>query len=93
MTASRPTDPASQVLGYLNFSSGSFDPTAWRALNDLFAAVETLPGKDGAAVTERPDAVGVVADVLRHRLGELDRPRGVMLPPRSAMTAPPERRV
>ncbi len=72
MTASRPTDPASQVLGYLNFSSGSFDPTAWRALNDLFAAVETLPGEDGAAVTERPDAAGVVADVLRHRLGELE---------------------
>ncbi len=72
MTASRPTDPASQVLGYLNFSSGSFDPTAWRALNELFAAVETVPGEDGAAVTERPDAASIVAGALRQRLGELE---------------------
>ncbi len=76
MTASRSTDPASLVLGYLNFSSGSFDPAAWRALNDLFAAVEpssgAASGDDGAAVAERPDAAAVVAKELRRRLGELE---------------------
>ena len=72
MTASRPTDPASLVLGYLNFSSGSFDPAAWRALNDLFAVVETTPGENGAAVEERADAAVAVAELLRRRLGELE---------------------
>ena len=72
MTASRPTDPASLVLGYLNFSSGSFDPAAWRALNDLFAAVEMSRGTEGAAVEERPDASADVAGVLRRRLGDLE---------------------
>jgi len=72
MKALRPTDPASLVLGYLNFSSGSFDPVAWRALNDLFAAVETTPGEEGAAVAELPDTAAAVAGVLRHRLRELE---------------------
>ncbi len=72
MTASRSTDPASLVLGYLNFSSGSFDPAAWRALNDLFAAVETLPGDEGAAVAEQPEAAATVAGLLRRRLGDLE---------------------
>jgi hypothetical protein len=72
MTASRPADPAALVLGYLNFSSGSFDQAAWRAINDLFAAVETAPGADGAAFEERPDTARAVAAVLRHRLGELE---------------------
>ena len=72
MTASRSTDPASLVLGYLNFSSGSFDPAAWRALNDLYAAVETLPGEEGAAVAEHPEAASTVAGVLRRRLGDLE---------------------
>ncbi len=72
MTASRSTDPASLVLGYLNFSSGSFDPAAWRALNDLYAAVETLPGEEGAAVAEHPEAAATVAGVLRRRLGDLE---------------------
>lgn len=72
MTASRPADPAALVLGYLNFSSGSFDPAAWRALNELFAVVETVPGADGAAFEERADTALAVAAVLRHRLGELE---------------------
>ena len=42
-------DPAAILLGYLNFSSGAFDPAAWRAMNDLFAAEE--PAGD-----ELPDA-------------------------------------
>jgi hypothetical protein len=28
--SSRAADPAATVLGYLNFSSGAFDPAAWR---------------------------------------------------------------
>jgi hypothetical protein len=72
MTASRPADPAALVLGYLNFSSGSFDPAAWRAINDLFAAVETASGEDGAAFEERPDTASAVAAMLRKRLGELE---------------------
>jgi len=61
--AARVGDPAAVVLGYLNFSSGAFDPAAWRAMSELFAAVEP----DG----ERPDAAALVADLLRARLGEL----------------------
>jgi hypothetical protein len=37
------------VLGYLNFSSGAFDPAVWRALNELFAMVEVVPAADEAA--------------------------------------------
>ncbi|MFM7035837.1 MAG: hypothetical protein ACKOYJ_11760 [Planctomycetia bacterium] len=72
MTPSRPTDPAALVLGYLNFSSGSFDPAAWRAMNDLFATIETAPGLDGAAVAEGGDSSAAVASALRHRLAELE---------------------
>ena len=62
---SRAADPAALVLGYLNFSSGAFDPAAWRALSDLYAAAEPA-GPQG--VVERPDAVVSVAAFLKERL-------------------------
>ena len=69
-TITRLNDPASLVLGYVNFSSGAFDPAVWRAMNDLFAAVEPADGADGP-VTERPDAAARVAAVLVERLAGL----------------------
>ncbi len=60
----RPADAAALVLGYLNFSSGAFDPAVWRAFSDLFAAVEA----DG----EHPDSAGRVAADLRSRLAALE---------------------
>jgi hypothetical protein len=61
-------DPAAVVLGYLNFSSGAFDPAAWRALGTLYADAE--PAGAGGIV-ERPDAAERVAAALRARLAML----------------------
>jgi len=63
--ASRSTvrDPAAILLGYCNFSSGGFDPAAWRAMNELFEAVEPFTA-DGR-VEERADASARVAEVGR----------------------------
>jgi len=61
---SRPSDPAALLLGYLNFSSGAFDPAVWRACSDLFAAVEP----EG----ERADSATDVATRLRQRLAQLE---------------------
>jgi len=66
--SSRPADSAALVLGYLNFSSGAFDPVAWRAMNDLYAAIEPA-GSEG--IPERPDASAAVAQSLRSRLATL----------------------
>ena len=63
------TDGAARVLGYLNFSSGAFDPVAWRALSDLFASVE--PAIAGVIV-ERTDTAVRVAAILRERLAILE---------------------
>ena len=71
---SRPSDPAAVVLGYLNFSSGAFDPAVWRAMNALFATVEPAAGEDGiaaGAIVERPDAAVAVAALLTERLETL----------------------
>ena len=62
----RSADPAALVLGYFNFSSGTFDPAAWRAMSDLFAALET-----GAGGPEGADTAQAVAGLLRERLGVL----------------------
>ncbi|MFM8890702.1 MAG: hypothetical protein ACKOTB_03590, partial [Planctomycetia bacterium] len=64
-------DPAAVLLGYVNFSSGAFDPGAWQAMNDLFAAVEPEAGPE-AEVTELPDAAARVAEDLRRRLSALE---------------------
>lgn len=42
-------DPAATLLGYLNFSSGAFDPTVWQAINELFAQVEPQGDSRAAA--------------------------------------------
>ena len=71
---SRPSDPAAVVLGYLNFSSGGFDPAVWRAMNSLFAAVEPAVCEAAAAdgpIVERPDAAAGVAALLAERLEAL----------------------
>ena len=66
---SRPTtDPAATLLGYLNFSSGAFDPTVWQAMNDLFAQVEPLGAASGdsepvVGSEERPDAAAALETV------------------------------
>jgi len=65
----RQSDPAAVVAGYLNFSSGAFDPAAWRALDELYADVE--PGGP-RGVVEQPDTAGHVATLLRRRLDELE---------------------
>ena len=72
--ASRPTDPAAVMLGYANFSSGAFEPAAWRAMNELFAVVEPPSGAGsaaGAVVVERLDAAERVAALLAERLKNL----------------------
>ena len=72
----RPSDPAAVVLGYLNFSSGAFDPAVWRAMNALFETVESAASDqptttvDGPIV-ERPDAAASVAVILTERLESL----------------------
>jgi hypothetical protein len=68
-TPGRSKDPAAIVLGYLNFSSGAFDPAAWRACSDLYAALE--PATEGV-VAEAPDAADGLAAALGTRLGELE---------------------
>jgi len=65
-----PQDPAAAVVGYLNFSSGAFDPTAWRAIGELYAACER-PGVEGL-VEERPETAGRVAETLAARLTHLE---------------------
>ncbi|MFM8892902.1 MAG: hypothetical protein ACKOTB_15040, partial [Planctomycetia bacterium] len=63
-------DPAALLLGYLNFSSGAFDPGVWQAMNGLFASVEADSGPEGE-VAESPDAAMRVAQELRRRLSAL----------------------
>ncbi|MFM7244027.1 MAG: hypothetical protein ACKO40_07610 [Planctomycetaceae bacterium] len=64
-----PKDAAAIVLGYANFSSGSFDPAVWRALSQLYADRE--PADDLGVVVERPDTPAHVAATLRERLDQL----------------------
>jgi hypothetical protein len=66
----RSPDPAALVLGYLNFSSGAFDPSAWRACSDLYAGLE--PADAAGLVVESPDSVARLAAILTKRLGELE---------------------
>jgi hypothetical protein len=72
--ASRPQpDPAATLLGYLNFSSGAFDPSAWQAINALYAEIEP-DGPDGpGGPTEDPGAAAAVAARLQTKLAELSR--------------------
>lgn len=65
----RQPDPAAVVAGYLNFSAGAFDPSAWRALDELFASLEPA-GPTGPE--ERPDTSRRVAAAIRERLAELE---------------------
>src|SRR5262245_4592124 len=61
--------PAGELLGYLNFSSGSSDPQFLRNLNELFAAVEA----EGSAADEAWQAVG---RRLHERLDQLAGGKG-----------------
>jgi hypothetical protein len=67
--SSHPADPAAVVLGYLNFSSGAFDPAAWRALSDLYATFEPHGSK---GIVELADAVMRVGVLLRERLAAME---------------------
>jgi hypothetical protein len=66
---SQQPDPAAVVVGYLNFSSGAFDPAAWRALSELYASQEPAAG---GSVVERPETAARVAERLGSRLRELE---------------------
>jgi hypothetical protein len=66
----RSPDPAALVLGYLNFSSGAFDPSAWRACSELYAGLE--PADAAGMVVESPDSAARLAVKLTARLGELE---------------------
>jgi len=71
----RPDTPGLQnsaavVVGYLNFSSGAFDPAAWQAMNEIYAAFEPT-GSDQSPV-ERADIVGQVTAALAERLAWLE---------------------
>jgi hypothetical protein len=63
-------DAAAVVLGYLNFSSGTFDPAAWKGLNELYAAIE--PEAPDGGVTEGASTAATVATALRTRLAALE---------------------
>ncbi len=63
-------DAAAVVLGYLNFSSGVFDATAWRGMNDLYASLE--PSLPDGTIEERSDTATRVAALLRDRLTALE---------------------
>jgi hypothetical protein len=63
-------DPAAILLGYLNFSSGAFDPAAWRAMSALYAEVEPATPR---GVVERADAAERVFETLQRRLAGLER--------------------
>jgi type IV secretory pathway VirB10-like protein len=60
--APAPRDAAAIVLGYANFSSGSFDPAVWRAISQLYADRE--PADPLGAVAEQPDTPAGVAAAL-----------------------------
>jgi hypothetical protein len=61
-------DPAAVVLGYFSFSSGAFDPAAWRAMNALFTDAE--PAGSDAAI-EQPDTSARVESLLACQLADL----------------------
>lgn len=67
---SAPRSPAAIVLGYFNFSSGAFDPHAWRALSELYAEVEPVPA--AGAMTESPGTAAAVATLLAERLQAME---------------------
>ena len=59
------------LLGYLNFSAGAFDVSAWKSINELYAQFEPI-GTNGDIV-ERADTVDGVAGALREALKQLHR--------------------
>ena len=61
---------AAVVAGYFNFSSGAFDPAAWQAMNELYAAFE--PSGSDQLPAERSDTAGLVAAALADRLAWLE---------------------
>ncbi|MBM4020853.1 MAG: hypothetical protein FJ284_01145 [Planctomycetes bacterium] len=61
---------AAAVVGYLNFSSGAFDPTAWRAIGELYAACER--SDQTGVVEERADTTSRMAATLAERLTRLE---------------------
>jgi hypothetical protein len=65
-----PRSPAAIVLGYFNFSSGAFDPHAWRALSELYADLE--PPSPAGAGSESPHAAAAAAALLVDRLRDLE---------------------
>ena len=57
------------LLGYLNFSAGAFDVSAWKSINDLYAQFEPIDANGD--IVERADTVDGVADDLREALKRL----------------------
>jgi hypothetical protein len=75
-------DPAATVLGYLNFSSGAFDPTVWQAINELFLEVEAGGQQSLLAASATEDAqaastgaeCGDMAGMQSLSAGDVERP-------------------
>ena len=57
------------LLGYLNFSAGAFDVSAWKSINSLYAEFEPITAN--GEIVERSDTVDNVADALREALKRL----------------------
>ena len=57
------------LLGYLNFSAGAIDVSAWRAINDIYAQFE--PCAEHGEIVEQATTVQKVADALREGLTHL----------------------
>lgn len=71
ITGSAMPGAAESVLGYLNFATGSADPSFFAGLNDLAAHLPSRPKKFPPELFE-PEA-GQVFETLRTSLGELQR--------------------
>jgi len=78
-------DAAALVLGYANFSSGSFDPAVWQAFSRLYEPLEPADATGG--VTERADAAERVAEALRERLAALETTEAAFADSRQARWA------
>ena len=58
------------LLGYLNFSAGAFDVSAWKSINESLCSSLSQLTANGEIV-ERSDTVDNVADALREALKRL----------------------
>ena len=68
-SAAEKPDSFALLLGYLNFSAGAIDVSAWRAINDIYAQFE--PCAKHGEIVEQAGTVEKVADALQEALKHL----------------------